>query len=117
MESSFIFKVNGLLLALSFFAGRILVFPYMYYSYARHAHLHIWEVPFNIPKLCNITCLGFLMLQLVWFIAILRRGARFLWPCWQLAYKEENYGTKSSSGQNTNNPFINSTLFTNGKQN
>ena len=78
MKRNIFFKVNGILLAISFCIGRIFVFPFMYHSYAKHSNLYIWQVPFKIPLLCNISCLGLLSLQLVWFIAIVRQVAAFL---------------------------------------
>lgn len=50
----------------------------MYWAYARQLKLNLWQVPFRIPLLCNLSCLGLLSLQMVWFIAILKQIGRFL---------------------------------------
>ncbi|CAB3995879.1 FAM57A [Paramuricea clavata] len=117
MQKHIIFKVNGFLLAISFFIGRIFVFPFMYYSYAKHSDLYIWQVPFKIPLLCNISCFGLLTVQLVWFITIVRQVVAFM-KTFMTSYKDEDsvhHQTRSFS-KNNNSQTLNSTLLSNDKE-
>ena len=113
MQKSIIFQVNGFLLAISFFIGRILVFPFMYYSYAKYANVQVGQVPFKIPLICNITCLGLFILQLVWFIAIVRGGVGFIKTfIYRGIYETQRFKRKiKNAGED-----VNSTTFSNGKQ-
>ncbi|XP_046841574.1 TLC domain-containing protein 3A-like [Xenia sp. Carnegie-2017] len=74
MDNNIIFKLNGFCLAISFLIGRILVFPFMYYKYGQYVGIKIWQVPFKIPLLCNVSCLGLMTLQLIWFTMIVSRA-------------------------------------------
>ena len=66
----------GLLMLASFFWSRLLVFPYLYWRYARHAGLTVGGVPAAIPLKCNVGCALILLPQLYWFWLMLRGTAR-----------------------------------------
>ncbi|XP_015684160.1 protein FAM57A-like, partial [Protobothrops mucrosquamatus] len=46
MQDSLLHKINGILILVTFFLCRILLFPYMYWAYGRQMNLPIYEVPF-----------------------------------------------------------------------
>lgn len=76
MQDSLLYKVNGVLTIVTFFLCRILLFPFMYWAYARHAGLPIYKVPFHIPFHCNVTNALLISPQLYWFALICRKAAR-----------------------------------------
>ena len=78
MTRHMFYKVNGVLLVVAYFIGRILIFPFMYWSYSKYSKQPMWQVPFNIPLFCNLCCLGLLSLQMIWFVTISKRVALFL---------------------------------------
>ncbi|XP_075998850.1 TLC domain containing 3Ba [Genypterus blacodes] len=73
-QQSLLHKVNGVLMLVSFFCCRVLLFPYLYYAYSRYASIPIYEVPLVAPWLCNVGAALLWALQLYWF-ALICRGA------------------------------------------
>uniref|UniRef100_A0A8C8S986 TLC domain containing 3B n=1 Tax=Pelusios castaneus TaxID=367368 RepID=A0A8C8S986_9SAUR len=67
-------KVNGLLMLVTFFCCRILLFPYMYWAYGHHAGLPLHRVPLAIPPAYNLGAALLLAPQLYWF-GLICRGA------------------------------------------
>ncbi|XP_053131097.1 TLC domain-containing protein 3A isoform X2 [Hemicordylus capensis] len=76
MQDSRLHKVNGILVLVTFFLCRILLFPFMYWAYARHAGLPIYKVPFHIPAHCNVANALLIAPQLYWFALICRKAMR-----------------------------------------
>ncbi|XP_066491741.1 TLC domain-containing protein 3A isoform X1 [Tiliqua scincoides] len=76
MQDSLLHKVNGVLILVTFFLCRILLFPYMYWAYARHSGLPVYKVPFHIPFHCNVTNALLIAPQLYWFALICRKAVR-----------------------------------------
>ncbi|XP_042298320.1 TLC domain-containing protein 3A [Sceloporus undulatus] len=76
MQDSFLHKVNGILILVTFFLCRIALFPFMYWSYARQIGLPIYMVPFRIPFHCNVANALLLAPQLYWFVLICRKAMR-----------------------------------------
>nr|XP_006811227.1 PREDICTED: protein FAM57B-like [Saccoglossus kowalevskii] len=70
--------LNGILLLITFFVGRLLLFPIMYHIYGRSKDLTLWEVPFNIPMHCNIGCATILSFQIYWLYLIVGATKRTL---------------------------------------
>lgn len=75
MQDSLLHKVNGILILVTFFLCRILLFPFMYWAYARQSGLPIYKVPFHIPFHCNVTNALLIAPQLYWFALICRKAA------------------------------------------
>ncbi|KAM9843909.1 LOW QUALITY PROTEIN: ceramide synthase-like [Aulostomus maculatus] len=67
-------KVNGVLMLLTFLGCRVLLFPYLYYTYARYASIPVYQVPLVAPWQCNLGAALLWPLQLYWF-ALICRGA------------------------------------------
>ncbi|KAK7088613.1 ceramide synthase-like [Littorina saxatilis] len=76
MQKTVYYIIVGLLMLTSFFAVRVLVFPYLYWRYAVHAGISILDVPTRIPIKCNLVCLMILLPQLYWFWLMLRGAVK-----------------------------------------
>ncbi|KAM8797272.1 TLC domain-containing protein 3A [Eudromia elegans] len=76
MQDTLLHKVNGILLLVTFFLCRILLFPFMYVAYARQVGIPVYLVPFRIPLHCNIANASLVAPQLYWFRLICRKAAR-----------------------------------------
>ncbi|XP_039389191.1 ceramide synthase isoform X2 [Mauremys reevesii] len=75
-QHTLLHKVNGLLMLVTFFCCRILLFPYMYWAYGRQAGLPLHRVPLALPPACNLGAALLLAPQLYWFGLICRGAAR-----------------------------------------
>ncbi|XP_069381638.1 ceramide synthase-like [Paralichthys olivaceus] len=73
-QQTLLHKVNGVLMLVSFFSCRVLLFPYMYYTYSRYASIPVYSVPLVAPWQCNLGAALLWPLQLYWF-ALICRGA------------------------------------------
>ncbi|NWW15688.1 FA57A protein, partial [Falcunculus frontatus] len=76
MQDTLLHKVNGILILVTFFLCRILLFPFMYAAYARQVGIPVYLVPFRIPLHCNIANASLIAPQLYWFRLICRKAAR-----------------------------------------
>lgn len=92
----------------------------MYYSFAKHSGIYVWQVPFKIPLICNITCAGLLTLQFVWFILIVRGVVSFLKtflsPILLRVQNVLRHRAESVSKDNNPQQDINNTMLLNGKK-
>ncbi|XP_024920269.1 TLC domain containing 3Ba [Cynoglossus semilaevis] len=77
-QKSLLHKVNGLVLMVTFFCCRVLLFPYLYYSYSRYVSVSLLTVPLLVPWQCNLGAAVLWSLQLYWFSLILRGALRLL---------------------------------------
>ncbi|KAF3699706.1 Protein FAM57B [Channa argus] len=75
-QHTLLHKVNGLLMLLTFFSCRVLLFPYLYYAYSRHASIPVYKVPLVAPWQCNLGAALLWPLQLYWFVLICRGAFR-----------------------------------------
>ncbi|XP_074119919.1 TLC domain-containing protein 3A [Sminthopsis crassicaudata] len=75
-QDTFVYKLNGVLTLGTFFVFRILVFPFMYWSYSREEGLSLWETPLHIPFLCNVINAFLIAPQLYWFALLCRKAAQ-----------------------------------------
>uniref|UniRef100_A0A8C9NAD4 TLC domain containing 3A n=1 Tax=Serinus canaria TaxID=9135 RepID=A0A8C9NAD4_SERCA len=76
MQDTLLHKVNGILILVTFFVCRILLFPFMYAAYGRQVGIPVYLVPFRIPLHCNIANAALIAPQLYWFRLICRKAAR-----------------------------------------
>ncbi|XP_054649867.1 TLC domain-containing protein 3A-like [Dunckerocampus dactyliophorus] len=67
-------RVNGILVLLTFFTCRILIFPFMYWMYGRQVGMPLHKVPFHLPWHCNAGNLLFLAPQIYWFFLLLKKA-------------------------------------------
>uniref|UniRef100_A0A2K6GLW5 TLC domain containing 3A n=1 Tax=Propithecus coquereli TaxID=379532 RepID=A0A2K6GLW5_PROCO len=75
-QHTLLYKVNGILTLATFFSCRILLFPFMYWSYGQQQGLSLLQVPFNIPFFCNVANAFLIAPQIYWFCLLCRKAAR-----------------------------------------
>lgn len=76
LQDCWLHKANGLMVLLSFFLCRIILFPYMYWVYGAHYGLPVYTVPLHIPLYANLGNMCILTPQLYWFILLCLKGYR-----------------------------------------
>lgn len=75
-QHTLLYKVNGVLTLTTFFSCRILLFPFMYWSYSHQQRLSLFEVPFRIPFYCNVANAFLIAPQIYWFSLLCKKAAR-----------------------------------------
>ncbi|XP_029014208.1 ceramide synthase-like [Betta splendens] len=75
-QNTVLHKVNGVLMLLTFFSCRVLLFPYLYYAYSSYASIPVYAVPLVAPWQCNLGAALLWPLQLYWFTLICRGALR-----------------------------------------
>uniref|UniRef100_A0A5F5Q337 TLC domain containing 3A n=1 Tax=Equus caballus TaxID=9796 RepID=A0A5F5Q337_HORSE len=75
-QHSLLYKVNGILTLTTFLSCRILLFPFMYWSYGRQQGLSLLRVPFSIPFYCNVANAFLIAPQIYWFSLLCKKAAR-----------------------------------------
>lgn len=75
-QHTLLYKVNGILTVTTFLFCRILLFPFMYWSYGQQKGLSLFQVPFNIPLHCNVSNAILISPQLYWFSLLCKKAAR-----------------------------------------
>lgn len=76
LQESWVHKLNGGLVLLTFFLCRIALFPFMYWRYGWHYQLPLASVPAHLPAATNLGSACILAPQLYWFILLCRKGYR-----------------------------------------
>ncbi|XP_033928366.1 ceramide synthase [Melopsittacus undulatus] len=71
-------RLNGLTLLITFLLCRVLLFPYLYYTYGRHRGLPLLRVPAALPPATNMAAAALLAPQLYWFGLICRGAWRMM---------------------------------------
>lgn len=79
-QHTLLYKVNGILTLTTFFSCRILLFPFMYWCYARQETLSLLQVPFKIPFFCNVANAFLVAPQIYWFSLLCKKAARLFDP-------------------------------------
>ncbi|KAF6298531.1 hypothetical protein mRhiFer1_004961 [Rhinolophus ferrumequinum] len=75
-QHTLLYKVNGILTLTTFLSCRILLFPFMYWSYGHHQRLSLFQVPFRIPLHCNMANAFLIAPQIYWFSLLCKKAAR-----------------------------------------
>ncbi|XP_058509244.1 ceramide synthase-like [Solea solea] len=75
-QETLLHKINGVLMMVTFFCCRVVLFPYLYYTYSRHASVPLYTVPLVAPWQCNMGVALLWPLQLYWFTLILKGALR-----------------------------------------
>ncbi|XP_029364813.1 TLC domain containing 3Ba isoform X2 [Echeneis naucrates] len=73
-QQTLLHKLNGVIMLISFFSCRVLMFPFLYYKYSRYASIPLCSVPLVAPWQCNLGAALLWPLQLYWF-SLMCRGA------------------------------------------
>ncbi|XP_068562037.1 TLC domain-containing protein 3A-like [Cebidichthys violaceus] len=76
LDDTRLHRINGVMVLLSFFTCRILIFPFMYWMYGRQFGVPLHRVAFHLPLHCNLGNLVILAPQVSWFIMLLRKATR-----------------------------------------
>ncbi|MEQ2200640.1 hypothetical protein XENOCAPTIV_001096 [Xenoophorus captivus] len=76
LDDSKLHRINGLVVLLTFFTCRILLFPFMYWMYGRQFSIPLHRVAFHLPLQCNVGNLVLLAPQVYWFILLLKKAQR-----------------------------------------
>lgn len=69
-------RINGVIVLLSFLTCRILIFPFMYWTYGRQFGIPLHRVVFHLPLHCNAGNLLILLPQIYWFHLLLKKARR-----------------------------------------
>lgn len=80
MKSSQFYIINGLVMLVTFFFFRVVMFPYVFYRYSRIVGLSFWEAVWSVPVGCKIGVSVLLLPQLYWFVLMLRGAVRVFAP-------------------------------------
>uniref|UniRef100_A0A2K5EEN9 TLC domain containing 3A n=1 Tax=Aotus nancymaae TaxID=37293 RepID=A0A2K5EEN9_AOTNA len=75
-QHTLLYKVNGILTLATFLCCRILLFPFMYWSYGHQQGLSLLQVPFRIPFFCNVANAFLIAPQIYWFSLLCRKALR-----------------------------------------
>lgn len=76
LQDSWLHKLNGGMVLLTFFMCRIALFPFMYWMYGRHYGIPLYSVPFHLPLSANLGNSCILAPQVYWFVLLCRKGYR-----------------------------------------
>ncbi|XP_041652703.1 TLC domain-containing protein 3A-like [Cheilinus undulatus] len=76
LDKTRLHKINGIIVLLSFFLCRVLIFPFMYWMYGRQFGIPLHKVAFHLPLHCNLGNLVILAPQIHWFILLLKKAKR-----------------------------------------
>ncbi|XP_061774792.1 TLC domain-containing protein 3A-like [Nerophis ophidion] len=76
LDNTRLYRVNGVFTLLTFFMCRILIFPFMYWMYARQLGIPLLKAPFSLPWHCNAGNLAVLLPQIYWFSLLLKKAMR-----------------------------------------
>ncbi|XP_028319586.1 protein FAM57A-like isoform X1 [Gouania willdenowi] len=91
LENTRLFRVNGIVVLLTFFICRVLLFPFMYWRYGQQFGIPVHRVPFHLPLQCNVGNLVILAPQIYWFMLLLRKAKRlYLRQSGRLTEKEKS---------------------------
>ncbi|XP_027964827.1 protein FAM57A isoform X1 [Eumetopias jubatus] len=75
-QRTLLYKVNGILTLTTFLSCRILLFPFMYWSYGQQRGLSLLQVPSRIPFYCNVANAVLVAPQIYWFSLLCKKAAR-----------------------------------------
>ncbi|XP_032284810.1 TLC domain-containing protein 3A isoform X1 [Halichoerus grypus] len=79
-QHTLLFKVNGILTLTTFLSCRILLFPFMYWSYGQQQGLNLLQVPSSIPFYCNVANAFLIAPQIYWFSLLCKKATRLFDP-------------------------------------
>ncbi|PSN38095.1 hypothetical protein C0J52_00857 [Blattella germanica] len=76
MKSSQLYVINGLVMLVTFFFCRVVMFPYVCYLYSQLVGLSYWEAILSLPVGCKIGISILMLPQLYWFVLMLYGAIR-----------------------------------------
>jgi len=78
MKDSLVYVVNGLLMLVSFFFCRVMLFPYLYYWYACLIDVSLLSTLLSISPWVHLAVLGLWSPQLIWFHRMLKGSLKLI---------------------------------------
>jgi len=78
MKDSLVYVVNGLLMLVSFFFCRVMLFPYLYYWYACLIDMSLLSTLLSISPWVHLAVLGLWSPQLIWFHRMLKGSLKLI---------------------------------------
>ncbi|XP_004685197.1 PREDICTED: protein FAM57A [Condylura cristata] len=75
-QHTLLYKLNGVVTLTTFLSCRILLFPFMYWSYGQQQGLNLFQVPFHIPFFCNVANAFLIAPQIYWFSLLCKKAVR-----------------------------------------
>jgi len=78
MKDSLVYVVNGLLMLLSFFFCRVMLFPYLYYWYACLIDMSLLSTLLSISPWVHLAVMGLWSPQLIWFHRMLKGSLKLI---------------------------------------
>lgn len=76
LDDTCLHRLNGLVVLFTFFTCRILIFPFMYWTYGQQFGIPLHKVAFHLPLHCNLGNLVILAPQVYWFILLVQKAKR-----------------------------------------
>ncbi|XP_021921780.1 protein FAM57A [Zootermopsis nevadensis] len=76
MKSSQLYIINGLVMLVTFFFCRVVMFPYVFYLYSQLVGLSYWEALWSLPIGCKLGVSVLLLPQFYWFSLMLYGAVR-----------------------------------------
>uniref|UniRef100_A0A1B0A1X5 TLC domain-containing protein n=1 Tax=Glossina pallidipes TaxID=7398 RepID=A0A1B0A1X5_GLOPL len=80
LKETRIYIINGLIMLLSFFICRVLMWPYVMWRYSLEIKLNIWQAIYGLPAGCIIGILVLFLPQLYWFFLMLKGALKVFFP-------------------------------------
>lgn len=96
-QDSLLHKINGVLVIVTFFVCRVLLFPYMYYRYSSFAAVPLLSVLHSAPWQCNLIAALLWPLQLHWFRLLCKAAVRAVSKGGRHRQELQPNGTKAHS--------------------
>jgi len=78
MKDSLVYVVNGLLMLVSFFFCRVMLFPYLYYWYACLIDMTLLSTLLSISPWVHLAVIGLWSPQLIWFHRMLKGSLKLI---------------------------------------
>ncbi|XP_073403494.1 ceramide synthase [Dendrobates tinctorius] len=80
-QDTLLHRVNGVIMLVTFFCCRLLLFPYMYWMYGQRVGLPLYRVPFHLSPEYNVGAAVLMAPQVYWFYLICRRAYSLFQQC------------------------------------
>jgi len=90
MKESPVYVVNGLLMLLSFFLCRVMLFPYLYYWYSTLLGASLLSTLASVPLWVHLAVLGLWSPQLIWFHRMLKGSLKLINEAQKRSRKESH---------------------------
>jgi len=78
MKESLVYMVNGIMMLLSFFLCRVMLFPILYWWYSNVLGISLISTIISIPCWCHIATIGLWFPQLFWFNKMLKGSLKVI---------------------------------------